>query len=76
MVGRIYECKKEEVAGGWRKVHNEELHDLYPSPSVIRVIKLRRMRVTWDVARLGEMRSAYKISVGKSEGKRLLRRPR
>jgi hypothetical protein len=76
LLGRIFGPKREEVAGGWRTLHNEELHDLYPSPSVIRVIKLRRMRVTWDVARLGEMRSAYKISVGKSEGKRLLRRPR
>jgi hypothetical protein len=57
-------------------MHNEELHDLYPSPSIIRIIKLRRMRWAGYVARMGEKRKAYRLLVGKPEGKRLLRRPR
>jgi hypothetical protein len=58
------------------KLHNEELHDLYSSPSIIRMIKSRRMRWTWHVARLGENRNEYRIMVGKPEGKRLLGRNR
>jgi hypothetical protein len=57
MVGRIYECKKEEVAGGWRKVHNEELHDLYPLPNIIRVTKSRKMRWVGQTACLGEKKN-------------------
>jgi hypothetical protein len=73
---RIFGPKRDEVMGGWRKVLNEELHDLYSLPSMIRVIKLRRMRWARHVARIGEMRNAYRLLVGKTEGKRLLGRPR
>jgi hypothetical protein len=61
---------------GWRKLHNEELHNLYSSPSIIRIIKSRRMRLAGHVARMGETRNAYRILVGKPEGKRPLGRPR
>jgi hypothetical protein len=63
------------VTGDWRKLHNEELHGLYSSPSIIRVIKARRMRWMGHVARMGEVRGAY-ILVGRPEGKRPLERPR
>jgi hypothetical protein len=65
-----------EVTGGWRKLHNEELHNLYSSPSIIRVIKSRRMRWAEHAARMGEKRNAYRILVGKPERKRPLGRPR
>jgi hypothetical protein len=55
---RIFGPKREEVAGGWRRLHNEELHNLYTSPSVIRVIKSWRMRGVGHVAHMGEMRNA------------------
>jgi hypothetical protein len=64
------------VTGGWRKLHNEELRDLYSSSSIIRIIKSRRMRWAGQLARMGEKRNAYRLLVGKPEGKRLLRRPR
>jgi hypothetical protein len=64
------------VTGGWRKLHNEELRDLYSSPSIIRVIKSRRMRWAGHVARMGEKRNAYRLLVEKPEGKRPLERPR
>jgi hypothetical protein len=64
------------VTGGWRKLHNEELHNLYSSPSVIRIIKSRRMRWAGHVARIGEKRNVYRLLVGKPEGKRPLGRPR
>jgi hypothetical protein len=64
------------VTGCWRKLHNEELHGLYSSPSIIRVIKARRMRWVGHVAYMGEVRGAYNIFVGKSEGRRPLGRPR
>jgi hypothetical protein len=63
------------VAGGWRKLHNEELHNLYSSPNIIRMIKARRMRRAWYVARMGEKRNAYRLLVGKPEGKRPVGRP-
>jgi hypothetical protein len=63
------------VTGGWRKLHNELLHGLYSSPSIIRVIKARRMRWAGHVARMGEVRGAYNILVGRPEG-RPLGRPR
>jgi hypothetical protein len=64
------------VVGGWRKLHNEELHNLYCSSSIIRNIKSRRMRWAGYIARMGEKRNAYRILVGKPEGKRPLGRPR
>jgi hypothetical protein len=64
------------VTGEWRKRHNEELRDLYSSPSIIRIIKSRRMRLAGHVARMGEKRDAYRLLVGKPEGRRPLRRPR
>jgi hypothetical protein len=63
-------------AGGWRRLRNKELHNLYASPNVIRVMKSRRMRWTEHVARVGEIRNAYNIMVRKPEGKRPLGRPR
>jgi hypothetical protein len=70
--------KREEVTGIWRKLHNEELHDLYysPSMSIIRIIKSRSMRWVGHVARMGEKRNAYRLLVGKPERKRPLGRPR
>jgi hypothetical protein len=61
---------------GWRKLHNEELRDLYSSPSVIRIITSRRMRWAGHVARMGEKRNAYRLLVGKPDGKGPLVRPR
>jgi hypothetical protein len=73
---RIFGLKRDEVTGGWRKLHNEEPHNLYTSPSIIRMIKSRRMRWAGHVARMGENRNAYSILVGKPEGKGPLGRPR
>jgi hypothetical protein len=64
------------VTGDWRKLHNEELHNLYSSPNIIREIKSRRMRWAGHVARMGQTRNAYRILVGKPEGRRPLGRPR
>jgi hypothetical protein len=64
------------VTGEWRKLHNEDLHDLYSSPSIIRIIKARRMKWAGHVARMGEKRNAYRLLVGKPEGKRPLGRSR
>jgi hypothetical protein len=64
------------VTGDWRKVHNEEIHNLYSSPNIIRRLKPRRMRWAGHVAQMGETRNAYRILVGKPEGKKLLGRPR
>jgi hypothetical protein len=65
-----------EVIRGWRKLHNEELHNLNCSPSIIRMINSRRMRWAGHVARMGKNRNAYRILVGKPEGKRSLGRHR
>jgi hypothetical protein len=73
---RIIGPKRDEVAGEWIKLHNEELRDLYSSPSIIRIIKSRRMRLGGHVARRGEKKTAYRLLVGKPEGKRPLGRPR
>jgi hypothetical protein len=70
------ECDFSEVIGEWRKLHNKDLHDLYSSPSIIRIMKSRRMRRAGHVARMGEKRNAYRLLVGKTEGKRPLGRPR
>jgi hypothetical protein len=68
--------KGDKVTGEWRKLHNEELRGLYSSPSIIRIMKSRRMRWADHVARMGEKRNAYRLLVGKPEGKRPLGRPR
>jgi hypothetical protein len=73
---RIFGPKRDEVTGEWRKLHNEELRDLCSSPSIIRIIKSRRMRWAGHVERMGEKRNAYRLLVGKPEGKRPLGRPR
>jgi hypothetical protein len=72
----IFGPKRDEVTGEWRNLHNEELRDLYSSPSIIRMIKSRRMRWVVNVARIGEKRNAYRLLVDKPEGKRPLERPR
>jgi hypothetical protein len=64
------------VTGEWRKLHNQELNDLYSSPNIVRVIKLRRMSWAGHVARMGEGRGLYRVLVGKPDGKRSLERPR
>jgi len=73
---RIFGPKRDEVTEEWRKLHNEELNDLYCSPNIVRVIKSRRMKGTWHVARMGEGRGMYRVLVGRPEGKRPLGRPR
>jgi len=73
---RIFGLKGDEVTGEWRKLHKEELHDLYSSPNIFRVIKWRRMRWAGHLARMGERRCAYRVLVGKSEEKRPLGSPR
>jgi hypothetical protein len=75
-VRRIFGPKRGGVIGGWRKLHNEELYNLYSSPSIIRIIKSRRMRWAGHVARMREKRNVYRLLVGKPEGKRPLGRPR
>jgi hypothetical protein len=67
---------KREGDGSWRKLHNDELHSLYSSPNIVRVIKARRMRWAEHVARMGEGRDVYRVLVGRPEGKRPLGRPR
>ena len=73
---RIFGPTRDEVTREWRKLHNEEINDLYSSPNIVRVIKSRRMRRAGHVARMGEERGAYSVLVGKSEGKRPLGRQR
>jgi hypothetical protein len=73
---RIFGPKRDEVTEAWRKLQNEELHGLYCSPSIVRVIKGRRMRWAGHVARMGEVRGADNILVGRPEGTRPLGRPR
>jgi hypothetical protein len=73
---RIFGPKRYEVTGDWRKQHNKELHNLYYSPNIIRMIQSRRMKWAGHVARLGETRTAERVLVGKPEGKRPLGRAR
>jgi hypothetical protein len=68
--------RKREVHESWKKLHNDELHILYSSPNIVRVIKSRRMRWAGHVARMGEGRRVYMVLVGSPEGKRPLGRPR
>jgi hypothetical protein len=76
VLGKIFGPKRDEVTREWRKLQNKELHDLYSSPSIIRIIKSRRMRWAGLVARMGEKRNAYRLLMGTPEGKRPLGRPR
>jgi hypothetical protein len=69
MLRRIVGSKRDEVTGAWRKLHNEELHNLHILPIVIRMIKSRRMRWAVHVARIGEKRNRCRLMVGKPEGK-------
>jgi hypothetical protein len=71
---RIFGPKRDEVTGEWGRLHDEELNDLYSSPNIIRVIKSRRMRWAGHVARMGEGRGAYRVLVGRPEGRRPLGR--
>jgi hypothetical protein len=73
---RIFGPKGDEVTEGWRKLHNEELHNFYPSSSIIRMSKSKRMRWVGYVARMGEKRNEYWLLVRKPERKRPLGRPR
>jgi hypothetical protein len=72
---RIFGPKRDEVTGEWRKLHNEEFHDLYSSPSIIRIVKLR-VRWAVHVARMGAKGNAYRLLVGRPEGRRPLGIPR
>jgi hypothetical protein len=67
---RIFGLTKNEMTGEWRKLHNEELHDLYSSPNIIREIESRRTRLAGDVPCMGDKRGVYRVFVGKPEGKR------
>jgi hypothetical protein len=72
----LFGPKSNKVTKEWRELHNEELHDLYSSPTIVRVIKSRRMKWAGHVARMEEWRGVYRVLVGKPEGKRPLGRPR
>jgi len=72
----IFGPRRDEVTGEWRRLHNEELNDLYSSLNIVRVIKSRRMKWAGHVARMGEERGLYRVLVGKPEGRRPLGRPR
>jgi hypothetical protein len=76
VVWRIFGPKRDEVTGELRKLNNEELHELYSSSSIIRIIKPRRMRWAGHVSRMGEKRNMYRLLAKKPEGKRTLGRPR
>ena len=73
---RIFGPKRDEITGEWRRLHKEELNDLYSTPNIVWVIKSRRMRWVGNEARMGEERGVYRVLVGKPEGKRPLGRPR
>jgi hypothetical protein len=73
---RIFGPRRDEVTGEWRKLHNEELHNLYSSPDIIRQMKARQMRWARHVERMGEERKVYKVLVGKPKGNRPLGRKR
>jgi hypothetical protein len=73
---RVFGPKKDEVTGEWRKLHNEELNDLYTLPNIVRAVKSRRMSWAGYVARMGEERGVHMVLVGKPEGKRPLGKPK
>jgi hypothetical protein len=72
----VFEPRRDEVTGEWRKLHNDELNDLHSLPNIVRVVKSRRMRWAGHVARMGEERVVHRVLVRKPEGKRPLGRPR
>ena len=73
---KICGAKKDEITGEWRKLYNAELHSLYSSPNIIRSLKSRRLRCAGHVTRMEKSRNAYRVLVGKPEGKRPLGRPK
>jgi hypothetical protein len=73
---RVFGPKRDEMTGEWRKLHNEELNDLYSLPNIVRVVKSRRMRWAGHAARMGEYRGVQEVLMGKPEGKRPLGGPR
>ena len=73
---RVFGPKRDEVTGEWRKLHNEELSDLYALPNIVRMLKSRRMRWVGHVARMGEGKGVHRVLVGNPEGNRPLGRPR
>jgi len=76
LLRRIFGPKRDKVTGKWRKLHNEELNDLYALPNIVRAIISRRMRWAGHVARMGEGRGVYRVLVGRFERRRPLGRPR
>jgi hypothetical protein len=76
VLSKMFGPKRDEVRGKWRRLHIKELHDLYSSLNIIRVIKSRKMRWAGHVARMGERTGAYRFWMGRPEGRRPLRRPR
>jgi hypothetical protein len=72
---KIFEPKRDKITQQWRKIHNEELNEMYSSPNIIQMIKSRRMRWAGHVVRMGECRNIYRVLVGKAVGKRPLGRP-
>ena len=76
VVRKIFGAKRDEITGEWRQLHNDEIHALYSSPNIIRKLKSRRLRWAGHVVHKKQSRNAYRILVGKSEGKRTLGRPR
>jgi hypothetical protein len=73
---QVFGLKRDEVTGEWRKLHSEELSDLYSSPNIVRVVKSRRMRSAGHVVRMGEGRGVHGVLMGRPEGKRPLGRTR
>jgi len=73
---RIFGPRRDKVTGEWRKLHNEELNDLYSSPNIVRVLKLKRMRLAGHVARMGDLRGLCRVLMLKPEGRRPLGKPR
>jgi hypothetical protein len=74
VLNKIFGPNRYGVTGGWRKLHTEELHNLYSLSSIIRIIKSRRMRWAGHVARMGEKRNMYRLLVGKPDGKETTRK--
>ena len=73
---KVFGAKRDEITGKWRKLHKAELYALYSSPTIIRNLKLKRLRWAGQAARMEQSRNAYRVLVGKPEGKRPLGRPR